>query len=72
MSAPSLDTYKVSLTPALWCRIAPPGAKGDPSQPSVQEMTVKLWINSPNAEGGPKSGLLKAGMRQIHGVALAA
>lgn len=50
-------------------RISPPGGKGDPSQPSVQEMTVKSWINSPNAEGGPKSGLLKAGMAQIHGVA---
>lgn len=50
-------------------RISPPGGKGDPSQPSVQEMTVKSWINSPNAEGGPKSGLLKAGMTQIHGVA---
>lgn len=50
-------------------RISPPGGKGDPSQPSVQEMTVKSWINSPNAEGGQKSGLLKAGMAQIHGVA---
>ena len=56
MSANSLDTYKVSLTPALWYRIAPPGGKSDPSQPSVQEMTVKSWINSPNAEGGvPKA-----------------
>ena len=50
-------------------RISSPGGKGDPSQPSVQEMTVKSWINSPNAEGGPKSGLLKAGMTQINGVA---
>ena len=25
----------------------PPAAKGDPSQPSVQEMSVKSWINSP-------------------------
>lgn len=50
-------------------RISPPGGKGDPSQPSVQEMTVKSWINSPNAEGDPKSRLLKAGMTQIHGVA---
>ncbi|MGH6639854.1 MAG: molybdopterin-dependent oxidoreductase, partial [Polaromonas sp.] len=46
-------------------RITPPGGKGDPSQPSVQEMTVKSWINSPN----PDSGQLKAGMAQIHGVA---
>ncbi|MGH8830469.1 MAG: sulfite oxidase [Polaromonas sp.] len=46
-------------------RITPPGGKGDPSQPSVQEMTVKSWINSPN----PDSGQLKAGMAHIHGVA---
>lgn len=46
-------------------RMTPPGAKGDPSQPSVQEMSVKSWINSPN----PDSGSLKAGMAQIHGVA---
>ena len=46
-------------------RITPPGGKGDPSQPSVQEMTVKSWINSPN----PDSGTLKAGMAQINGVA---
>ena len=46
-------------------RISPPGGKGDPSQPSVQEMSVKSWINSPH----PDSGLLKAGMAQIHGVA---
>ena len=46
-------------------RITPPGGKGDPSQPSVQEMTVKSWINSPSADSGP----LKAGMAQIHGVA---
>lgn len=46
-------------------RVTPPGGKGDPSQPSVQEMTVKSWINSPT----PDSGALKAGMAQIHGVA---
>jgi sulfite oxidase len=46
-------------------RITPPGGKGDPSQPSVQEMTVKSWINSPN----PDSGTLKAGLAQINGVA---
>ena len=46
-------------------RVTPPGGKGDPSQPSVQEMTVKSWINSPS----PDSGALKAGMAQIHGVA---
>jgi sulfite oxidase len=46
-------------------RISPPGAKGDPSQPSVQEMTVKSWINGPGSDGAP----LKAGNTQIHGVA---
>ncbi len=46
-------------------RITPPGGKGDPSQPSVQEMTVKSWINSPL----PESGTLKAGLAQINGVA---
>lgn len=46
-------------------RITPPGAKSDPSQPSVQEMTVKSWINSPLPEDGP----LKAGTAQIQGVA---
>ncbi len=46
-------------------RITPPGGKGDPSQPSVLEMSVKSWINSPN----PDNSQLKAGMAQIHGVA---
>mgnify|MGYP002652341743 FL=1 len=46
-------------------RISPPGSKGDPSQPSVQEMSVKSWINSPLPEDGPQA----AGMVQIHGVA---
>ena len=46
-------------------RITPPGAKADPAQPSVQEMTVKSWINSPNGEGGTTA----AGLMQIQGVA---
>jgi sulfite dehydrogenase len=46
-------------------RFSPPGAKGDPSQPSVQEMTVKSWINSPHVDRGP----VKAGTVQILGVA---
>lgn len=46
-------------------RISPPGGKGDPSQPSVQQMGVKSWINTP----APDSGTLKAGMVQILGVA---
>ncbi len=46
-------------------RITPPGAKADPSQPSVLEMTVKSWINSPSGEGaGPAAGPV-----QIQGVA---
>ena len=46
-------------------RISPPGGQGDPSQPSVQEMTVKSWINSP----GPDSATLGTGRVQISGVA---
>jgi sulfite oxidase len=46
-------------------RISPPGAKGDPSQPSVQEMGVKSWINGPGADGKP----VAAGNTQVHGVA---
>jgi sulfite dehydrogenase len=46
-------------------RMIPPGAKGDPSQPSVQEMSVKSWINSPT----PDDGAVPAGLIQIHGVA---
>lgn len=46
-------------------RITPPGGKSDPTQPSVQEMAVKSWINSPH----PQSGEMKAGTVQIHGVA---
>lgn len=46
-------------------RISPPGAKGDPSQPSVQEMSVKSWINGPGTDGKP----VAAGELQIHGVA---
>lgn len=46
-------------------RLAPPGAKGDPSQPSVQEMSVKSWINAPGTDGRP----VPAGNVQIHGVA---
>jgi sulfite oxidase len=46
-------------------RLSPPGTQGDPNQPSVQEMSVKSWINSPN----PENAQLKAGVVQIHGVA---
>lgn len=46
-------------------RLSPPGSKADPSQPSVQEMSIKSWINSPTADSGP----LGAGTVQIHGVA---
>lgn len=54
-------------------RMSPPGGKGDPSQPSVQEMNVKSWINSPNPESVTTAGTgvaqVKAGTAQIHGVA---
>ena len=46
-------------------RLSPPGGSGDPSQPSVQEMTLKSWINSPH----PESGELRSGQLQVHGVA---
>ena len=51
-------------------RITPLGGKGDPSQPSVQEMGVKSWINSPAPGGGFADGSpVKSGNVQIHGVA---
>jgi sulfite dehydrogenase len=46
-------------------RLSPPGGKGDPTQPSVQEMTVKSWINSPGTDGET----VRAGNVQITGVA---
>ncbi len=46
-------------------RISPPGERGDPSQPSVWEMSAKSWINSPAPEAGP----VRAGQLQIKGVA---
>ena len=46
-------------------RLAPLGEKGEPTQPSVQDMSVKSWINYPV----PEDGTVKAGMVQIEGVA---
>jgi sulfite dehydrogenase len=46
-------------------RVTPPGGKAEPSQPSVLEMSVKSWINSP----APDSSSLAAGAVLIHGVA---
>ncbi|HYD59596.1 MAG TPA: sulfite oxidase [Noviherbaspirillum sp.] len=46
-------------------RLSPPGQKGDPSQPSIWEMGVKSWINSP----GPEGGTVPAGLVQVKGVA---
>lgn len=46
-------------------RISPPGQKGEPNQPSVQEMGVKSWVNGPGTDGKT----VPAGMVQIHGVA---
>lgn len=45
-------------------RLSPPGSKADPSQPSVLEMNVKSWVNSPSGDG-----TVAAGAVQIHGVA---
>ena len=45
-------------------RMSPAGAKGDPSQPSVWEMSGKSWINSP----APDSGPISAGLVQVKGV----
>ncbi|MDB5751675.1 MAG: sulfite oxidase-like protein [Ramlibacter sp.] len=47
-------------------RLTPSGVKGDPSFPAVWEMGVKSWINGPAPEAGP----VKAGMVQVHGVAM--
>lgn len=46
-------------------RIAPLGGKDDPTQPSVLEMPVKSWINSPNPDNAQRA----AGTVLIHGVA---
>ena len=48
-------------------RITPPGAQADPSQPSVLQMNVKSWVNSPGTDGAP----VKAGRVQVVGVAFA-
>ncbi|MBI5260052.1 MAG: sulfite oxidase [Burkholderiales bacterium] len=56
-------------------RITPPGAKADPSQPSVLAMEVKSWIESPGADGGTVArgttqivGLAFGGARALKGV----
>lgn len=46
-------------------RMVPLGGKGAPSLPSVLQMSVKSWVNSPN----PENAKLRAGWAQIHGVA---
>jgi sulfite dehydrogenase len=46
-------------------RMAPLGGKGAPNQPSVLQMSVKSWINSPS----PEHSSARAGLVQIHGVA---
>ncbi len=47
-------------------RISPPGEKGNPSHPSVWEMSVKSWINSP----APDQAAISAGQTIISGVAM--
>ncbi|MEJ8835721.1 SorT family sulfite dehydrogenase catalytic subunit [Ramlibacter sp. AN1133] len=49
-------------------RISPPGQKHQPTEPSVWEMELKSWINGPTSEAGP----VKAGLVQVHGVAMGA
>ena len=49
-------------------RISPPGQKHQPTDPAVWEMELKSWINGPTADTGP----VKAGLVQIHGVAMGA
>jgi sulfite dehydrogenase len=49
-------------------RISPPGQKHQPTEPSVWEMELKSWINGPTADTGP----VKAGLVQVHGVAMGA
>ena len=46
-------------------RITPVGGTAGPDLPSVLEMSVKSWINSPL----PEDGVVRAGRVQIHGVA---
>lgn len=46
-------------------RISPPGEKADPSQPSVLEMGIKSWINTPL----PEHGELRVGRHVVQGVA---
>ena len=45
-------------------RITPLGGASNPTEPSVQEMSVKSWVNSPNADRSAK-----AGIGQVTGVA---
>ena len=45
-------------------RLSPLGQKGDPSQPSIWEMSVKSWINSPATDSPAQAGLV-----QIKGIA---
>lgn len=46
-------------------RLAPPGARPDPSQPPVWEMPLKSWIHAPLTERGK----LPSGRLQVQGVA---
>lgn len=46
-------------------RLTPPGEKAGPDKPSIQDMSVKSWINSPL----PEDGTLKAGKALIEGIA---
>jgi sulfite dehydrogenase len=37
-------------------RVTPPGGSSNPNEPSVQELNVKSWVNSPGAERPVKAG----------------
>jgi sulfite dehydrogenase len=37
-------------------RVTPPGGTSNPNEPSVQELNVKSWVNSPNADRPAKAG----------------
>ena len=45
-------------------RITPLGGTSNPTEPSIQEMGVKSWVNSPNADRSAKAGIV-----QVTGVA---
>jgi sulfite dehydrogenase len=37
-------------------RVTPPGGTSNPNEPSVQELNVKSWVNSPNGDRPARAG----------------